>query len=99
MKYLPSLHTSTVIFFSILAILSFYHSGKAEQKQNIKNEVNAIFAQACMQSLLNIEPATETKSLITKIKKLKVRIYKTPMEAFEDNDFSKTIDKALNNKK
>jgi len=93
MKYLPNPHTSTVIFFSTLAILSFYYSGKAEQKQKLKYEVNAIIAMSC------IEPSIETKPLITQVEKLKVNVYKTPMEALEDNDFSKTIDKALNAKK
>lgn len=92
MKYLPSTQTSTIIILSIFAGLSFYHSGKEEQKQRIRNEVNAILAMSC------IEPMVEIKPQIIMLKKPRFRIYKTPAEALEDNDFSKTVDKVLSNK-
>lgn len=104
MKYLPNLHTSTVILFSILAFVGFYYSAKAEKEkeqqkeQKFKQEIKAIITQACSQPTSKSEPS-KSEPLKIEVKKSKVRIYKTPMEAFEDNDFSKTIDKALNTKK
>jgi hypothetical protein len=92
MKYLPNIHTSTITILSIFAGLSFYYSGKEEQKQRTRNEVNAILALSC------IEPVIETKPSKIILEKSRFKIYKTPAEALKDNDFSKTVDRVLSNK-